>query len=95
MTCSSLENKGITDIWETVRDYVSLTKSNGYFWERRREQAVTRMHETIIDTLKFSFYSHPEVRELIPDLEKQLREGETTSYKPATILLDKYFNSKR
>jgi len=35
------------------------------------------------------------VRDLIPDLEKQLREGETTSYKPATILLDKYFNSKR
>ncbi len=91
MTCSSRERTGIAEIWETIRDYVSVTKSNGWFWERRREQAVTRMHETIIDTLKQSFYTHPEVSRLLPHLERQLREGETTSYKPASILLDKYF----
>jgi LAO/AO transport system kinase len=94
LTCSSLENRGITVVWETVRDYVSMTKSNGWFWERRREQAVTRMHETVIDTLKYSFYSHPEVQALLPELEKQLLEGEITSYKPALILLEKYFKTK-
>ncbi len=93
MTCSSLEKRGIAEVWETVRDYVSITKGNGWFWERRREQAVTRMHETIDDTLRHSFYSHPVVIAMLPDLEKQLREGETTSYKPASILLDKYFNN--
>lgn len=91
MTCSSREKTGITDVWETIRDYVSVTKSNGWFWERRREQAVTRMHEAIVDALKFSFYNHPGVIALLPELERQLREGETTSYKPASILLDKYF----
>ncbi len=94
LTCSSLENRGITEVWETVRDYVSMTKSNGWFWERRREQAVTRMHETVMDTLKYSFYSHPEVQALLPELEKQLLEGEITSYKPALILLEKYFKTK-
>lgn len=94
LTCSSFENTGINEIWETIRDYVSVTKANGWFWERRREQAVTRMHETIIDTLKFSFYNHPDVMSLLPELEKKLREGEITSYKPAAILLEKYFNGK-
>ena len=94
LTCSSLEKTGIAEVWETVRDYVSMTKSNGWFWERRREQAVTRMHETVIDTLKYSFYSHPEVQALLPELEKQLLEGEITSYKPALILLEKYFKTK-
>jgi len=94
LTSSSVEKKGIMELWETIGDYVSLTKSNSYFWERRREQAVTRMHETIIDTLKYSFYSHPEIMKMIPDIEKQLREGITTSYKPASILLEKYFGSK-
>lgn len=94
LTCSSLEKNGMKEIWETVGDYVSHTKSNGYFWERRRDQAVTRMHETIIDTLKFAFYSHPEIVKLIPDLERQLREGEMTSYKPASVLLEKYFGKK-
>ncbi len=94
LTCSSLENRGIAEVWETVRDYVSMTKSNGWFWERRREQAVTRMHETVMDTLKYSFYSHPEVQALLPELEKKLLEGEITSYKPALILLEKYFKTK-
>ena len=95
LTCSSFENTGINEIWETIRDYVSVTKGNGWFWERRREQAVTRMHETIIDTLKISFYNNPDVMALLPDLEKKLREGEITSYKPAAILLEKYFKVKR
>jgi LAO/AO transport system kinase len=95
LICSSFENTGINEIWETIRDYVSVAKGNGWFWERRREQAVTRMHETIIDTLKFSFYNHPDVMALMPELEKKLREGEITSYKPAAILLEKYFNAKR
>ncbi len=95
LICSSLENTGIAEIWETIRDYVSITKGNGWFWERRREQAVTRMHETIIDVLKQSFYTHPDVAAELPELERQLREGETTSYKPASLLLDKYFGSSR
>jgi LAO/AO transport system kinase len=94
LTCSSLENTGMTEVWETIRDYVSMTKSNGWFWERRREQAVTRMNETVLDTLKHSFYSHPEVMALLPKLEKQLLEGEITSYKPALMLLEKYFKTK-
>lgn len=93
MTCSSLEKTGIADIWEAILDYVSVTKSNGWFWERRREQAVTRMHETIIDTLKQSFYTNPGVAAMLPELEKKLREGEVTSFKPAALLLDKYFGS--
>jgi LAO/AO transport system kinase len=94
LTCSSRENKGINEVWETIGDYVSITKSNGWFWERRREQAVTRMHETIIDELKHSFYDHPAVKTMLPELENQLREGRITSYKPASILLEKYFNDR-
>ena len=95
LTCSSLEEKGIIDIWMTISEYVSHAKANGYFWERRRQQAVTRMHETVIDNLKYSFYSNPEIMTLLPDLEKQLRDGEITSYKAASILLEKYYASKK
>lgn len=91
LTCSSFEEKGIIDIWMTISEYVSHTKSNGYFWERRRQQAVTRMHETIIDNLKYTFYSDPGTMALIASLEKQLREGEITSYKAASILLENYY----
>lgn len=95
LTCSSLEEKGIIDIWMTISEYVSHAKANGYFWERRRQQAVARMHETITDNLKYSFYSNPEIMLLLPDFEKRLREGEITSYKAASILLEKYYASKK
>jgi LAO/AO transport system kinase len=95
LTCSSIEGKGIIDIWSTICEYVSFTKSNGSFWERRRQQAVTRMHETIIDSLKYSFYSDPVIISLLPELEKQLREGEITSYKAAAILLEAYFKHEQ
>ncbi len=92
LTCSSKEERGILDIWMTICDYVNLSKSNGYFWERRREQAVTRMHETIADCLKYSFYSDPGISALLPALETKLREGEMTSYKAAAALLENYLN---
>lgn len=94
LTCSSLEERGIIDIWFTISDYVSFTKSNGYFWERRRQQAVTRMHESIADSLKYSFYSDPEVKTALSVIETKLREGNITSYKAAAILLDRYYNKK-
>jgi|WetSurMetagenome_2_1015567.scaffolds.fasta_scaffold01232_3 LAO/AO transport system kinase len=92
LTCSSIEEKGIIDIWSTIGDFVRFTKSNGYFWERRRQQAVTRMHETIADSLKYSFYSDADVMAAMQQIEQQLREGEITSYKAAAILLDKYYS---
>jgi len=33
------------------------------------------------------------VTAMLPELERKLREGEITSYKPAALLLDKYFGN--
>ncbi|RZJ67002.1 MAG: methylmalonyl Co-A mutase-associated GTPase MeaB [Flavobacterium sp.] len=37
-TCSAVTKEGIPEIWEIVSEYVSLTKENGFFENRRREQ---------------------------------------------------------
>jgi LAO/AO transport system kinase len=90
-TCSARENRGIMEIWQAIEEYVTLTKSSGYFTERRREQAVLRMHNTIDDCLRKSFYSNEEIRMLKPEMESRLRQGTITSYKAAWKLLNKYF----
>jgi LAO/AO transport system kinase len=91
MTCSALENLCVGEIWDTITEYVYVTKASGFFEERRKEQAVIRMHDTIIDQLKNSFYSNDEISRMISDLESQLRKGEITSYKAAWKMLEKYF----
>ena len=90
LTCSALENTGITEIWDNIMEYILFTKETGYFDERRRQQAVIRMHDTIIEYLNHSFYDNENVRILRPMLEKQLHDGTITSYKAAFKLLGEY-----
>ena len=91
LTCSALENKGIKELWELIQSYVEITGKTGYFGEFRKQQAVIRMHNTIIEYLNNAFYKQDEVKKLRPEIEQQLYEGKITSYKAAINLLDKYF----
>jgi LAO/AO transport system kinase len=90
LTCSSHENRGITEIWKNIRDYIEFTVKTGYLEERRKHQAVERMHDTITEYLSKSFYSNKDVRLLIPEIEKQLYNSSVTSYNAALRLIDKY-----
>ena len=91
MTCSALANLYIDDVWDTILEYVRMTRESGFFEERRKEQAVIRMHDTIIDQLRNSFYNNDEIKAMSIDLEKKLRKGEITSYKAAWEMLSRYF----
>ncbi|HUX58771.1 MAG TPA: methylmalonyl Co-A mutase-associated GTPase MeaB [Bacteroidales bacterium] len=93
LTCSALKNIGISELWEIIGEYFKFTMDSGYFEKLRKQQAIIRMHSTIVDYLHNSFYNHKDVRLLKPKLEQQLNEGSITSYKAALHLLDKY--SKR
>lgn len=92
VTCSARENNGIHELWDMIHQYISFTKESGYFEEFRKQQAVIRMDNTINEFLRTSFYNNSDVNIIRPEIEKQLSEGNITSYKAAQILLDKYFN---
>jgi LAO/AO transport system kinase len=90
-TCSALTNTGIKELWEIITEYLNFTRNSGYFEKFRKEQAVIRMHDTVLEYLNNSFYSNKEVKILLPEIERQLNEETITSYRAALILLDKYF----
>jgi LAO/AO transport system kinase len=91
VTCSALEKKGINNIWDIILESYSGAVKSGYLNKLRKEQAVIRMHNTIVEYLNSSFYNNDEVRLLLPELEQQLYNGSITSYKAAIMLLDKYY----
>lgn len=90
VTCSAHQNSGICQIWDIINDYVAFTTANGYFSERRKQQSLIRMNDTIADYLNYSFYNNKEIKILKPILEKRLNNGKITSYKAALALIDKY-----
>jgi len=92
LTCSSIEKTGIDAIWDNILDYCSHTQQNGYFEQRRSEQAKYWMYETINEQLRDGFYHQKSVKEQIPDFEKKVLHDEMSSFVAAYKLLDAYFS---
>jgi LAO/AO transport system kinase len=91
ITCSAHKNVGITELWDIIVHYFELARRSGYLEEQRKQQAVIRMHDTIIEYLNSSFYRDEDVKMMLPEIESQLIKGNITSYTAAMWLLDKYF----
>lgn len=87
LTCSALEEKGLSELWEQIHKYIALTKKNGFFELHRKKQAVFWMNEAIRDQLKSTFFKHPKVKKELPVLEKKVAEGTVSSFKAASELL--------
>jgi LAO/AO transport system kinase len=90
LTCSSLEKSGIVDIWQSVEEYVSFTRENGYFDQKRSKQSKYWMYEFIHESLRSHFYAHPRMREKLDLLEKRVMEGSISSFQAAMEILEEY-----
>jgi LAO/AO transport system kinase len=88
--CSALTGSGIAKIWECIQEYIALTRGNGWFARARRMQQKRWMHETIEQTLKQRFDTHPVVRHSLEALEHDVAAGRTTSFRAARMLLEMY-----
>lgn len=95
LACSSLENTGIDEIWQTITQYFSEVEKSGYLESKRRQQAKHWMHETIRNDLESDFYNTPRVKEIIGKLEKDVTEGRTSSFTAAKKLLDIYLKRSK
>jgi len=93
VTCSALENTGVQEIWDIVNEYVTLTRENGYFQNRRSNQARYWMYETINETLRNNFYQNHLVKPRLSHYEKLVLTNEMSSFIAAHELLATYFKS--
>jgi LAO/AO transport system kinase len=94
LLCSSVTNFGIDNIWNTILEYLQLTKENNYFSLNRSEQAKYFMYETINQALHDNFYKNKLVEDDLHEMEKQVLNGKLTPFVAAKHLLDKYYQHK-
>ena len=88
--CSAIENTGLTAIFEHIEKYVATCKTNGYYDERRRQQASYWLYETIQEQLQYDFFNNPLVAHSLKQFEHDVIHGKTTSFTAAFALLDLY-----
>ena len=90
-TCSAITHDGISEVWETILKFLELTKTNNYFFEKRKEQNQYWMLETINEQLKTNFFNHPEIQKLLEENKKAVQNDEISPFAAAMILLETYF----
>ena len=90
-TCSSITHEGISEVWDTIENFISLTKDNNYFFEKRKEQNQYWMLETINEQLRLDFYNHPEITALLEKTKKAVQNDEISPFAAAQLLLGNYF----
>ena len=88
LTCSALENTGVQEIWNTIESFVNHCVTNGTFESARKKQAQYWLHESIQEQLGTYFYENPEVKVLLPELEKRVLEGNLSPFIGANQLID-------
>lgn len=93
-TCSAITHDGISEIWDMISEYLILTKSNDYFFERRKDQNQHWLLETINEQLKNHFFEHPEIKNLLEENKKAVQNSEVSPFAAAQNLLQIYQNSK-
>lgn len=87
VTCSAREGDGIARIWQTVLDHRARMIAAGEFERKRKRQAREAMYTTIRGALSDRFFSNPEVRARLPQLEKEVMEGRISAYGAARELV--------
>jgi len=88
LTMSALEGNGLTELWDTVLQHREVLTAAGEFDARRRGQQVDWTWAMVRDAVLDRVLSHPEVKEIRTEVERQVRDGELTPALAAQRILD-------
>ena len=88
LLCSALRNKGISEIWDLITEYLKITRNNNYFEGNRREQNKFWLLQTINEHLKNRFYHHPKIKAALPEQLEAIEKNKISPFSAAKILLN-------
>jgi len=87
LTCSSINNEGLENIWDSINEYISLTKKNNYFFENRINQNKTNLLKIINESLRISFFNKKSVDINLDKLFKEMEEKKITLFEASQKIL--------
>ncbi|ORB68572.1 methylmalonyl Co-A mutase-associated GTPase MeaB [Mycolicibacterium tusciae] len=88
LTMSALTGDGLVELWDTVLKHREVLTAAGEFEARRRTQQVEWTWSMVRDTVLDRVLSHPAVKEIRAEVERQVRDGELTPALAAQQILD-------
>ncbi len=84
---SALKGQGVDAFWAAVTQFKTLQTANGQLNARRQQQSLAWMWERIDAGLKLAFRQHAAVRELLPQMVRDVTEGRIAASTAARNML--------
>ncbi|KOT81197.1 protein kinase [Streptomyces rimosus subsp. pseudoverticillatus] len=87
LTCSAREGTGLDTVWDRVEQHRKLLESTGALAEKRRDQQVDWTWSMAREQLLNRLRDHPGVRDVAPEVEREVRAGTLTATLAAERIL--------
>ncbi|MEW2383834.1 methylmalonyl Co-A mutase-associated GTPase MeaB [Micromonospora sp. NPDC047707] len=87
VTCSAVEETGLDEVWRQIRHHQDTLAASGDLAERRRRQQIGWVWAMVRAELLDRLRTHPTVRALAPEVERQVVDGTLTPALAAERLL--------
>ncbi len=87
VTCSALNNDGVSELWTIINNYISKTSENNYFEKKRNDQNKYWLLQTIEDQLKSEFFNSKKIKKELINQMKLIETNKTTPFAAADYLL--------
>ena len=88
LTLSALEGDGLPELWDTVLKHRDVLTAAGVIDARRRAQQVDWTWSMVRDSVLDRVLTHPAVRRMRAEIERQVLDGELTPALAAQQILD-------
>jgi LAO/AO transport system kinase len=90
LTCSALHELGLDTVWQQIQRHREACQASGEFEVKRRRQQVDWTWSMVQDQLLGSLRSHPDVRAIVGDVEREVTAGELPATLAAQRILDAF-----
>ena len=84
---SSLESRGMDEVWELIGNHRTVLEASGELAERRRQQQQSWFWNMVEDGLRAKFLDRRDVKRLLPEMETAVGEATLTPTEAARRLL--------
>ena len=90
LTISTLEEKDVLKVWDIVLNFISHQKTHHLWEEKRTQQRIFWLHESLKKRILDDLYRQDEIITLITELEEKIQLQEITTFEACTQLIERY-----
>lgn len=89
LTCSSVESKGISEVFDMIEKYRRHTIANNYFYKKRQFQNKQWFHQTLNDLIIEQFYSDTSIKNKMLKIESDIENNLINPYEALKSIFKK------